>query len=140
MLRWCDRNSVDYIVGLAKNSRLKAIGSGLINDAEDRFEQTGEKQRLFGEFSYAAATWDRKRRVIMKAEYSSMGSNPRFIVTSLVGEAQALYDHLYCARGNMENRNKEQQLDLYADRTSCTNWWANQFRLLLSSMAYIKLT
>lgn len=137
MLRWCDRNSVDYIVGLAKNSRLNAIGSGLINDAEDRFEQTGEKQRLFSEFDYAAATWDRKRRVIMKAEYSSMGSNPRFIVTSLAGEAQALYDHLYCARGNMENRIKEQQLDLYADRTSCTNWWANQFRLLLSSMAYI---
>ena len=137
MLRWCDRNHVDYIVGLAKNTRLKTIGSELLNQAATLFEQTGEKQRLFGEFRYAAATWDRKRRVIMKAEHSSMGSNPRFIVTSLDGDPQEIYDGGYCSRGNMENRIKEQQLDLYADRTSCTNWWANQFRLLLSSMAYV---
>jgi hypothetical protein len=137
MLRWCDRNNVDYIIGLAKNSRLKAIGGKLIHEAEVRFEQTGDKQRLFAEFDYAASTWDRKRRVIIKAEHSAMGSNPRFIVTSLAGDPQPLYDTGYCARGNMENRIKEQQLDLYADRTSCTNWWANQFRLLLSSMAYV---
>lgn len=137
MLRWCDRNNVDYIVGLAKNSRLKSIGAGLINRAEERFEETGDKQRLFAEFDYAASTWDRKRRVIIKAEHGSMGSNPRFIVTSLPGDPQELYDSGYCARGNMENRIKEQQLDLYADRTSCHKWWANQLRLLLSSLAYI---
>ena len=139
MLRWCDRNHVDYIIGLAKNSRLIAIGADLISDAQTRFEQTGEKQRLFDEFEYAASTWDRKRRVIIKAEHSAMGSNPRFVVTSLAGDPQELYDGMYCPRGNMENRIKEQQLDLYADRTSCHKWWANQFRLLLSSLAYILL-
>lgn len=137
MLRWCDRNNVDYIIGLAKNARLKAIGSELLSLAETLFDQTGEKQRLFDEFKYAASTWDRQRRVIMKAEHTALGSNPRFIVTSLTGDAQGLYDDVYCARGNMENRIKEQQLDLYADRTSCGSWWANQFRLLLSSMAYV---
>jgi hypothetical protein len=137
MLRWCDTHGVDYIVGLAKNTRLKAIGAGLMEQAGAAYNDTGMKQRLFGEFSYAARTWDRERRVIMKAEHGPMGSNPRFIVTSLEGEAQELYDEGYCARGNMENRIKEQQLDLYADRTSCHKWWANQFRLLLSSLAYI---
>ena len=137
MLRWCDRNGVDYIVGLAKNPRLKAIGANLMEQAESAFNETETKQRLFGEFSYAAGTWDRERRVIMKAEYSSRGSNPRFIVTSLEGDPQTLYDEGYCARGDMENRIKEQQLDLYADRTSCHRWWANQFRLLLSSLAYM---
>lgn len=137
MLRWCDRHGVDYIIGLSKNSRLKALGCELMEQAETRYNETGEKQRLFDEFNYAAGTWDRKRRVIMKAEHSSMGSNPRFIVTSLDGDPQELYDSMYCARGDMENRIKEQQLDLYADRTSCHKWWANQFRLLLSSMAYV---
>ena len=137
MLRWCERHRVDYIVGLAKNPRLKAIGADLMEQAERAFDETGDKQRLFGEFEYAAGTWDRQRRVIMKAEHSSMGSNPRYIVTSLEGDPQDLYDNVYCARGDMENRIKEQQLDLYADRTSCHAWWANQFRLLLSSMAYL---
>ena len=137
MLRWCDRNSVDYIVGLAKNKKLKAMGCPLIEQAETLFDETNVKQRLFDEFSYAAGTWDRERRVIMKAEHSSRGSNPRYIVTSLTGDPQDLYDSVYCARGDMENRIKEQQLDLYADRTSCHKWWANQFRLLLSSLAYI---
>jgi hypothetical protein len=108
-----------------------------MEQAEAAFNETGTKQRLFGEFGYAAKTWDSERRVIMKAEYGHMGSNPRFIVTSLAGEAQELYDKVYCARGDMENRIKEQQLDLYADRTSCHKWWANQFRLLLSSLAYV---
>jgi len=137
MLRWCDAHGVDYIAGLAKNPRLKAIGAGLMEQAEAAYNETGMKQRLFGTFSYAAKTWDRERRVIIKAEHSSMGSNPRFIVTSREGDPQELYDEGYCARGNMENRIKEQQLDLYADRTSCHKWWANQFRLLLSSLAYI---
>ena len=104
---------------------------------EAAYEQTGDKQRLFGEFKYAAATWDRERRVIIKAEHTSLGANTRFILTSLEGDPQPLYDEVYCARGDMENRIKEQQLDLYADRTSCHNWWPNQLRLMLSSLAYV---
>lgn len=137
MLRWCDRHGVDYIIGLAKNKRLKTMGAARIEEAEMLCDETGEKQRLFSELRYAAGTWERERRVILKAEHSSRGSNPRFIVTSLDGDPQTLYDEGYCARGDMENRIKEQQLDLYADRTSCHTWWANQFRLLLSSLAYI---
>ncbi len=137
MLRWCDNNRVGYIVGLAKNRRINAIGADLMAEAEERFEATGEKQRLFSETMYAAKTWDRERRVIMKAEYGRQGSNPRYVVTNLPGDPQKLYDRDYCARGDMENRIKEQQLDMFSDRTSCHNWWPNQLRLLLSSLAYI---
>ncbi|NQT21519.1 MAG: IS1380 family transposase [Planctomycetes bacterium] len=137
MLRWCDNNRVGYIVGLAKNRRINAIGADLMAEAEERFEATGEKQRLFSETMYAAKTWDRERRVIMKAEYGRQGSNPRYVVTNLPGDPQKLYDRDYCARGDMENRIKEQQMDMFSDRTSCHNWWPNQLRLLLSSLAYI---
>src|SRR3979411_146096 len=99
--------------------------------------QTQLKARLFTEFEYKAASWDHKRRVIAKAEHTQKGSNPRYVVSNLAGDAQALYDELYCARGEMENRIKEQQLGLFADRTSCHDWWANQFRLLLSAAAYV---
>jgi hypothetical protein len=108
-----------------------------MSESATQHEASGEKQRLFGWIDYAAATWDRERRVIAKAEHSTQGSNPRFVVTSLDGDAQAIYDTIYCARGEMENRIKEQQLGLFADRTSCHSWWANQFRLLLSSAAYV---
>ena len=137
MLRWCESHKVDYIVGLGGNARLKRLGFALIEQAEADFEQTEEKQRLFGMFKYAAAIWDRERRVIIKAEHTIQGANTRFILTSLKGDAQRLYDEIYCARGDMENRIKEQQLDLFADRTSCHNWWPNQLRLLLSSFAYV---
>lgn len=102
MLRWCERQEVDYIVGLAKNSRLLALARELMESAAARFESTKEKQRRFGWIDYAAGTWDRPRRVIAKAEHSAQGANPRFVVTSLAGDAQALYDELYCARGEME--------------------------------------
>lgn len=137
MLRWCERHGVDYIVGLAKNSRLLALAAEGMKQAQEAFESTPEKQRHFGWLEYAAGTWDRPRRVICKAEHSAQGANPRFVVTSLEGEAQELYDGVYCARGEMENRIKEQQLGLFADRTSCHGWWANQFRLLLASAAYV---
>ena len=137
LLRWCEDHGVDYIVGLAKNARLLATGQSFIEQAQKEFEAKQEKQRLFGEVTYAADTWDRERRVLVKAEHTDQGSNPRFVVTNLEGEAQKLYDELYCARGEMENRIKEQQLGLFADRTSCCGWWANQFRLLLSSCAYV---
>jgi hypothetical protein len=139
MLSWCERQDVGYIVGVARNTRLKALASSLMEQARDAFERTGHKQRLFGHVHYAADSWTRKRRVLVKAEHSAQGANPRYVVTNLPGDAQSLYDHLYCARGDMENRIKEQQLDLYADRTSCHAWWANQFRLLLSSLAYALL-
>jgi len=137
MLRWCDHHNVGYIVGLAKNPRINAIAADLMAEAQARFEATGQKQRLFAGAQYGALTWDCKRRVIMKAEHSALGSNPRYVVTNLTGNPAELYDHLYCARGEMENRIKEQQLDLFSDRTSCHHWWPNQFRLLLSSLAYM---
>ena len=139
MLRWCEHHGVYYIVGLAKNLRLNEMAKSLLDRASRQYEQTGEKQRLFGEIHYAALTWDRARRVIVKAEHTEQGSNPRYVITNLEGDPQELYDEVYCARGEMENRIKEQQLDLFAYRTSCTKWWANQFRLLLSSLAYLLL-
>jgi hypothetical protein len=136
MLAWCDRNDVDYIVGLAKNQRLNKMAANLLERAKQDFETTQQKQRLFGEFQYAAATWKNELRVVARIEHMAKGANPRYIVTNLEGDAQSLYEKLYCARGDMENRIKEQQLDLFADRTSCHNWWPNQFRLLLASLAY----
>tara|TARA_R110002094_G_C4900805_1_gene210278 strand:- start:159 stop:1418 length:1260 start_codon:yes stop_codon:yes gene_type:complete len=135
MLTWCDRHNVKYLVGIARNSRLQAMASELMGTAAERFEQTGEKQRWFTAFDYAAGSWRRQRRVIAKAEHSVQGSNPRFIVTNLVGDSQKLYDRRYCARGEMENRIKEQMM-LFADRVSAHRWWANQWRLLLSALAY----
>lgn len=140
MLRWCERHDVKYIVGTAQNQRLLAQTDTLRKEAEAQYEHTQIKQRLFAEFQYAAKSWKTKRRIIIKAEHTSKGSNPRFIVTNLSGESQFLYDEVYCARGDMENRIKEQQLDLFADRTSCHAWWPNQFRLLLSSAAYVLLS
>ena len=137
MLRWCDRHGVDYIVGLAKNTQLNRMSATLMANAEKAFKETGQKQRLFGEFTYAAGTWDRERRVIARIEHTDKGENPRYVVTSLADEGQVLYEEVYCARGEMENRIKEQQLGLFADRTSCHDFMANQFRLLLSSMAYV---
>ena len=139
MLRWFDRHGVDYVIGIAKNPRLHDQSLALRTLAQWRYWMMGEKQRLFSEVRYAAQTWDTPRRVIVKAEHSARGSNPRFVVTNLTGKAQRIYDRLYCARGEMENRIKEQQLGLFADRTSCHTWWANQFRLLLSSLAYTLL-
>lgn len=137
MLRWCEQMGVQYIIGFSKNPRLLDQAQHWITDAAKCFAATGQKQRVFGELQYAAKSWDRARRVLVKAEHTDKGSNPRFVLTNLVGQPQALYDEVYCARGEMENRIKEQQLGLFSDRTSCQNWWANQFRLLLSSCAYV---
>ena len=139
MLSWCERHGVGYLVGIARNKRLNRLASAWIDQARRSYELTGSKQRVFADCRYAAGTWDRTRRVIIKAEHSIGGSNPRYVVTNLEGDPQALYDRLYCARGDMENRIKEQQQDLFADRTSCHRWWPNQFRLLLSSLAYTLL-
>ena len=136
MLRWCERHGVEYIVGIAKNSRLEQLCAPLQRAAAERFEATGAKVRDFDEFLYGARTWDRRRRIIARIEHTDKGANPRFVVTNIDGKPKSLYDKLYCARGDMENRIKEQQLDLFADRTSCHRWWPNQLRLLLSTLAY----
>lgn len=136
ILRWCERHDVRYIVGLAKNDRVKAQAAPWIDLAESWYELTGNKQRLFTSIHYGARSWDKPRRVIVKAEHSRLGANPRFVVTNLPQGDQYLYDKLYCARGDMENRIKDQQLDLFAGRTSSHRWWPNQFRQLLSGLAY----
>jgi hypothetical protein len=112
-----------------------ALAGALMRKAERQFKKTKEKQRLFTAFDYAAGPWQRLRWVIAKAEHTDKGSNPRFIVTNVVGDSQRLYDRRYCQRGEMENRVKE-QLMLFADRVSAHRWWANQWRLLLSALAY----
>ena len=139
MLGWCERHGVGYIVGLAKNARLNDLAAPWMAAAEKGFEESGGKQRLFGEFAYAARSWKTQRRVIARLEHSAKGATPRYIVTTLEGDGRQLYETLYCQRGDMENRIKEQQLDLFADRASCHKWWADQFRLLLSSLAYTLL-
>lgn len=139
MLRWCENNDVDYLVGIARNARLNRLAQAFLTSAEQAFEHSGRKQRRFHAMRYAADSWDRKRRIIVKAEHSALGGNPRYLITNLSADPRYLYDRLYCARGEMENRIKEQQQDLFADRTSCHSWWPNQFRLLLSSLAYTLL-
>lgn len=136
-LRWCENNGVQYIVGIAGNSRLQARAQEAMTSAAKAFVEQGVKQRRFEWIDYKAKTWDKVRRVILKAEYGQKGANPRFVVTNMPGQAQDLYDEVYCARGEMENRIKEQQLGLFADRTSCGHWWSNQLRLLFSSAAYV---
>lgn len=141
LMRWCEENGVDFLFGLAKNKHLlRAIGRELHAVAE-AFAVQGEAVRAFAELTYRTQkSWSRERRVVAKAEHLVKGSNPRFVVTSLSVEryaAQALYEEVYCARGEMENRIKEQQLCLFADRTSCRTMRANQLRLWLSSVAYV---
>ncbi len=138
MLRWCDHHDVYYIVGLAKNKRLNELAAPLIDGARKRYEATGRKQRLFGNLRYGAHPWDRPRRVIARIEHTHKGENPRYVVTNLPGNSRKLYELIYCARGEMENRIKE-QMQLFSDRTSCHDWWPNQFRLLLSTLAYTLL-
>ncbi len=137
LLRWCDSHDIGYVIGLARNPTLEKMSVGLMEDAKRLFDRTKTKQRLFSTVYYGAKTWDRKRRVIVKAEHTEKGPNPRFVVTNVPGDADFLYDKIYCQRGEMENRIKEQQLGLFADRTSCKRFLANQFRVLLSAAAYV---
>jgi hypothetical protein len=138
-LRWCEKNGIQYIVGIGKNAVLKRKSQFYTDYSLAKFEETNEKQRIFGTFKYGAKSWKKERKIIAKAEHTLKGPNLRLIVTNLPGCGQELYDTIYCARGEMENRIKEQQLYLFADRTSCTKWYSNQFRLLLSSFAYVLL-
>jgi hypothetical protein len=138
LMRWCDRHDVRYILGLARNAVLEREAAPLLEQVERRHRGDGQSHRLFGTCHYAAATWDRPRRVILKAEHLRGDKpNPRFVVTNLPGDARELYEDVYCQRGDMENRIKEQQLHLFADRTSCHQFLANQFRVLLAAAAYV---
>ncbi len=137
LLNWCDRNNVNYIVGIPSYKRLIRVSSHIAIKSRKKFNRTRKKSKLFATVYYGAKTWPRRRKVIVKAEHTRLGKNTRYVVTNLKGKPKYLYEKIYCARGDMENRIKEQQLDLFADRTSCHGWWANQFRLLLASLAYI---
>ena len=145
ILNWCDRHAVQYVVGLARNSRLQARVVGHESVMAQHYESTQTKQRGFFELDYGAHTWKYTRRCVARLEYGSQGANPRFVVTNIpVAErdAASLYDDLYCQRGAAENRMalgqllKEAQLGLFATRTSCHYFNANQFRILLSALAY----
>jgi Transposase DDE domain group 1 len=141
IMGWCEANGVDYLFGLAKNSRLLEAIAADVADAHGRYLQTGVAARVFADFTYQTRdSWSRSRRVVGKAEYLPKGPNPRFVVTSLAAaawEARRLYEHGYCGRGEMENRIKEQQLMLFADRTSTAWLRSNQLRLWFSSLAYV---
>lgn len=141
LMRWCEANQVDYVFGLAKNQRLLRILGRERHEAQVQFAQTGQPTRVFKDFTYRTRkSWSRDRRVVGKAEHLAKGANPRFVVSSLAAEAfpaQTLYEQDYCARGDMENRIKENQLHLFADRVSCATMRANQVRLCLATVAYI---
>lgn len=137
MLSWCERHGVGYVVGIAQNARLNAATARVRRRLQRQLQRTGAKQRECFEFRYGAHPWACERRVIARLEYSEQGDNPRYIVTNLAGAPEDLYERLYCGRGEMENRIKEAQLGLFADRTSCQYFAANQFRLLLAALAYI---
>ena len=138
-MAWCEANGVDFLFGLAKNDRLIAEIKSELDRAAAKSRCTGKPERSFKDFKWTTRTsWSRRRRVVAKAEWTQGEANPRFVVTSLArdaGKAKYLYEKVYCARGDMENRIKECQLDLYADRTSTATMRANQLRLWFYSMA-----
>ncbi len=141
LMSWCEANGVKYVLGLAKNARLERAIAQAMEQAKGEYFHSGDTARVYEEFEYKTReSWSRERRVVGKAEYLAKGANPRFVVTSLSEQevgAKVLYEQLYCARGDMENRIKEQQLALFADRTSSATLRANQIRLYFSSFAYV---
>jgi hypothetical protein len=147
LMTWCEQHKVDYVFGMARNQRLRKIIGAEMHEATQLWKQTGKPARVFGEFSYRTKKtktggWDQERRVAAKAEHINGKENPRFVVTSLSREewaAQELYEKLYCARGDMENRIKE-QFSLFADRVSTETMRANQMRVYLSTMAYVLIS
>jgi Transposase DDE domain group 1 len=140
LMSWCEKHHVDYVFGLARNSRLRHKIASLLRKAQHQYQRTGKAARVFTDFFYRTRnSWSASRRVVAKAEYLEKGENPRYLVTSLKEQtwpAQKLYEQLYCARGEMENRLKE-QLSLFSDRLSTESLRANQLRLYFSSLAYV---
>jgi hypothetical protein len=143
LMAWCEQNRVDYLFGLARNERLQAEIEAEMTAARAEAQASGRPARRFKGFHYATRqSWSRRRRVVGKAEWTEGKANPRFVVTSLTRaeiDGRELYERVYCARGEMENRIKECQLDLFADRTSATTMRANQLRLWFAAMAYVLL-
>ncbi len=142
MLRWYEHECIDYVISIARNAVLEPIAGPWLEEVERRAELSGEAERLYEETHDAAKSWLYDRRVIGEAKHlpgRSSKRNPRFVVTNRDEAPDVIYRDIYCARGEMENRIKEQQLDLYADRTSAHKWWTNQLRLLLSTVAYVLL-
>jgi hypothetical protein len=144
LMAWCEQNSVDFVIGMARNKRLEGLIAGPLAEAKQQFESTQQPSRVFVEFQHETlnGSWSQKRRVVAKAEHIDGKSNPRFIVTTLDSqswEKQKLYEELYCARGDMENRIKEQFV-LFADRVSASTMRANQLRIYLSVIAYSLLS
>jgi hypothetical protein len=139
LMSWCEAHQVDYLFGLARNQRLVRIIGAPMHQARILHHSTGQAARVFTEFSYQTRkSWSRSRRVVAKAEYLDKGENPRFVVTSIAAEqspAPELYEKLYCARGEIENRIKE-QMYLFADRLSTDEMKGNQLRLYFSALAY----
>ena len=136
LIRWCERSAVGYVIGVARNARLHRIVAPWEARMGKRYAKTKTKQRLIREFVYAADSWGRERRIVTRLEFGSQGANPRFIVTNLKRSASALYDDLYCLRGEAENRIKETQPDLFGTRASGQKFLANWLRILLSALAY----
>jgi len=140
LMHWCETNSVDFVFGLARNNRLEEAIAEHLSRAQRQCAQTGRSARLFRDFRYSTLdSWSCERRVIGKAEHTAQGANPRFVVTSLrraAYDARALYEDLYCARGEAENRIGE-QFELWADRASSATMAANQLRLTFSAIAYV---
>ncbi len=143
LMAWCEENGVDFLFGLQQNDRLNAEIKDELAKAEAKSRRTGKPARSFKEFKYETRrSWSCERRVVAKAEWTKSEGNPRFVVTSLKRaecRPKYLYEKVYCARGEMENRIKECQLDLYADRTSAATMRANQLRLWFHSMGYVLL-
>jgi hypothetical protein len=136
LMRWCERHGVGYVIGMARNKRLEAAVTNWERDLEQRFAETGEKQRSIHEFVYGAKSWPIERRLITRLEFGRQGNNPRYVVTNLDHPADWLYDTLYCQRGEAENRIKETQLDLFGTRASCQTFVANALRVVFAGLAY----
>lgn len=136
LLRWCERNTVGYVIGVSRNSRLQKRVKVWEAELETAYADSGVKQRTIQEFRYAAKSWGIERRVVTRLEFGAQGTNPRFVVTNLDLPATDLYDTLYCQRGEAENRIKEAQLDLFGTRASCHKFLANWLRLMFAALAY----
>ena len=136
LIRWCERHGVGYVIGVARNARLHKAVQAWESELEAAFVRDGTKQRTIREFRYAADSWNIERRLVTRLEFGAQGPNPRFVVTNLDLPADALYDGLYCQRGEAENRIKETQLDLFGTRASSQKFYANWLRCLFSALAY----
>ena len=128
IINYCERANVHYIIALQATTEFMGLSM------KDAFEHSAVKQREVGEFTYGAQSCFKERRVITRLQYSAQGSNPRYVVTKLTGDAQELYDTLYCQRGEAENRIKQAQVGLFATRTSCHHFQSNQLRMLLAAL------